>query len=537
MPRFYGFENPPRKKVESLVTELRNYPDVRPLLTFPFTLNERRRNALEMIATGKIDIDRLIDLLKSEDFVERNAGFYILSHYDLPKLSKEKKQIILSILEQMGRDQSWEVRMAVAKSLRNLGEEALSILEELSRDKYSEVRRAVAEVLGNLGEEALSILEELSRDIDFEVRIKVAKALGNLGEKALPILEKLSRDRAWTIRVAAIQSKISIYIKKKGESALSILKELSGDESYEVRIAVAEVLGNLGEEALPILKKMSKDEERAVRRAVAEVLGNLGERGLSILKELSGDIYKSVRIAVAKALGNLGEKALPILEELSRDENKEVREAARSSIVRIKGYGYKYLLPTQKPLFATPETKELLERLRKLRGIAEKLKERFGDDFIGIVILGSMAKGYLSEESDTDYGIIATDLNVLKEFRKMAEAENLNPCSPHYAEVKENEISGNKNILFCGIFLGDEQKLRKLQKIVIQTTRQDEWDGIRRIIMENETRLFKAAERFNIPDEGMEKIKICAALLRVPPSYDEMIEIVKRRASENLVQD
>jgi len=65
---------------------------------------------------------------------------------------------------------------------------------------------------------------------------------------------------------------------------------------------------------------------------------------------------------------------------------------------------------------------------------------------------------------------------------------------------------------------------------------ESEWDKIRRTIMSEETDLSKAALRFGIPDEEVEKIKICAILLRVPPSYDEMIEIVEKRANENLAQ-
>jgi predicted nucleotidyltransferase len=279
---------------------------------------------------------------------------------------------------------------------------------------------------------------------------------------------------------------------------------------------------------------MSKDEVSVVREAVAKALGNLGEQSLPILEKMSKDENLDVRKAAIQArikiiVESKGEQSLPILEKMSKDEVDAVRKAAKTAIAQLKKGGYKYLLSTQKPLFATPETKVLAERIKKLQEIAQKLKEKFKDKFIGITILGGMAKGYLREESDLDWGIIAKDKKVSEEFQKIAKSLNL--CHEHYAEVsKKNEVLKNKDVLFYGLFFGDHKELRKLQKIAFQNMDKNEWDDIRRHIMINETNLFKAAERFNINEEEMERLCQFATLLRVPPSYNEALEIVKKRA-------
>lgn len=77
-------------------------------------------------------------------------------------------------------------------------------------------------------------------------------------------------------------------------------------------------------------------------------------------------------------------------------------------------------MATRKPLFATPETKDLIEKIRKLERISERLKKEFGDDFVGIIIFGSTAKGYRLEESDIDWGIIAKNEKVPERFREIA---------------------------------------------------------------------------------------------------------------------
>jgi len=377
MPKFYSLEHPPKETVEKLNKELREHPEVKPRLSFPFSLNEKRRGAMKMIQTEKTDEDKVLELLKGSDFVERRAGAYLL---DKTSFSGEKKEIVLPILEALAKDKS--------------------------EDGF--IRRAATQ------------------------------ALGNLGEKALPVLETLAKDKS----------------------------------------------------------------------------------GYAIIRE-----------EAIQALGYLGEKALSILEVLRKDESGFVRRATIQAIMRIKikRGGYNYLLSTQKPLFATLETEQLAERIKKLQEITQKLKDKFGSKFIGLTIFGSTAKGYSNKRSDLDWGIIAKDKEVLDEFKNIA-AESFHLCHEHYAGVDErNRTLSHLDVLFCGLFFGDQKELRKIQEIALQDMDEESWDTIRKDIMENETNLFKAVQRFEIQEEEIRKIKQLAVLLRAPPSYKETLEIVKRR--------
>ena len=235
-----------------------------------------------------------------------------------------------------------------------------------------------------------------------------------------------------------------------------------------------------------------------------------------------------VRQAVAQALGNLGEKALSILEIMSKDKGNswDVRRAVAQAIaqIQLEENNSKSLLSTRKPLFATLEIESLMGKIQKLHEITEKLKKEFSDKFIGLTIFGSVAKGYSTKESDTDWGIIAKDIMVSIKFQKMAGTLSL--CHEHYAGVDENsKILENEDILFYGLFFGDFNELRKLQKVTLENMNKKQWDIIRKNIENNETNLDKAAKRFNISKEEMEKIKVFSSLLRVPLSYNKTLEL------------
>jgi HEAT repeat protein len=575
MPEFRSLEKPSGKEIKELIRKLEGYPKIKPRLTFPFVLNERRKSSLEMLRTGKINLNKVIELLKSDDFVEIIAGLYFLKRVSL---SEENKKIIFPILRNLSKYNLREIRELVAQILENFGKEAMPILKELSNDEHVSVSMIAAQTIVNIivkseGEEKLAILEKLSRDSNEYIRESVVQALRNFGEEAIPVLEKLSRDESNLVRAAVAQ--VLGNLGNLGKKALPILERLSRDEYDSVRAAVAETLENFGEEAMPILEELSKDDNENViilavqtkikilakikneeelfiilgslardkslyvRLALAQALGNLGEKALPILEILSRDEHPLVREAVARSLSNLGKKALRILENLTKDSDWEVRKAAKLSIAIIRGGGYKYLISTQKPLFATPETEALIKRIRTLEGIVERLKNRFGDEFIGLIALGSISKGYFVEESDIDYAIIATNKNVLEEFKRMAEKESIILDFGYYVEINQEneilkcviaeggeEILTDEEVLFCGIFFGDRGKLKEIQKRAIQRMKSKRWDNIRKKIMREETDLEKLCERLKIPEEEMERLILATILLRVPPSYNEVKKLL-----------
>lgn len=235
----------------------------------------------------------------------------------------------------------------------------------------------------------------------------------------------------------------------------------------------------------------------------------------------------------------LKERVLPLLERLAEDKDSSVREQAIIALDKIKDRSKSklWLLATKKPLFTTPYTKELAERILEIKKIVKEMKDKFGDRFIGIVIFGSTAKGYFTPTSDLDWCVIAKDKEVLEYFEKIAQELKLPLCQEHYIEVDETykaKTKTNIKILFYGLFLGDREMLHKVQKNTLESMDPkkypQEWDGIRKIIMGYELDLLKASRRFGIDEEKMERIKVFSALLRVPPTYNEALEIVRRRA-------
>src|SRR3989338_8271400 len=239
MPKFNSLEQPSKELMEKITKELYEHSEVKPRLIFPFPLSEERNEALEMIKTEKIDEEKLLKLLKSNDFIEKKAGFYLFNKINI-KFSEEKQEKFLPILEAMSKDKDRDVRQSVAQAMGNSGEKSLPILEAMSKDRDWNVRRSVAQghikiIIETKGEKSLPILETMSKDEDWDVRQSVAQALGNLGEKSLPILEAMSKDEDW-------------YVRQE----------------------VAQALGNLGEKSLPILEAMSKDKDWNVRRSAIQ---------------------------------------------------------------------------------------------------------------------------------------------------------------------------------------------------------------------------------------------------------------------------
>lgn len=365
--------------------------------------------------------------------------------------------------------------------------------------------------------------------------------------KALAIIEQMGGNKGGDIQEAMTQARVKIIIETKGKEDLSILEQMSKDKNRDVQEAAIQALGNLGEKALLILeqKQISKDEDEDIREAAAQakvkiIIETKGKQALPALEQMSRDLGggRHVQRAAAQARVKIiieteGKKALPILKQMNKDKNWYIQEAAAQALKKAKGAKeHKWLLATRKPLFATPHTKELAERILKIQEIVKNLKEKYKDDFVGLTIFGSTAKGYFTKrlfhQSDLDWGIIARKKEVSEEFKKMAKSLYL--CFEHYVGMNEKyQIQQNEGMLFYGLFFGDYTKLLEIQKEFLENTSKEKWDEIRKDILENETHLYKAEERFGLTKEEMEKIIQTTALLRVPPSYEETLKIVGKR--------
>lgn len=445
MPKFFSLEKPKKEKVEEINQELKEFPELKPRLTFNFPLNENRRSALEMInREQEVDSEKIMQLIQSRDFVERNAGLYLISQK--PDFSEEDKKEILQILDGMVQDRDEDVKKVALRAKVNL------VL--MAQDEES--------------------LEKISKDKDWMVRRAVVQVLGNFGDKYLPILERISKDDK------------DLYVKE---------------------LARAQVLINRGEKSLPTLEKMSRDKHFSVRESAIEILGQIGKKSLPILEQMM------------------------LKEEI--DHLKDLIHATLNNLSIPSESFRKWLFATQKPLFATPFTKELSEKIIALENISQLVKDKFGDKFIGLTIFGSMSKGYANKKSDLDWGFIAENKEAAECFNDLVElSPNLRPCDWGRYSVglgAGDPIEQHQDALFYGLFFGDRKQLLKLQKEVLNNISEEDWDKIRKHIMEHETNLDKIAHRVEIKNSELEQIRQISALLRVPLSYNETLKMFESK--------
>jgi HEAT repeat protein len=90
------------------------------------------------------------------------------------------------------RDNDWQVRMAAAMALEEIGPRATEavpvLIQTLEKDKKEDVRRAAAEALGSIKPTAIEVISVLTRALEDQcayVRWAAAKALGAITERRL----------------------------------------------------------------------------------------------------------------------------------------------------------------------------------------------------------------------------------------------------------------------------------------------------------------------------------------------------------------
>lgn len=468
-PGFNFFESPTLEKVEKMNEMLSKYPELKPQMTFIVGLNERRKNALKMIKTGEINQNQVLDLLESKDIIEQDSGLRLLME-KTHGVSQENIQRLQSILANNGsKDEKTETieRIKVKIILETQKEKAPDILKKLVKDKKWETRKAAIEGLGIIGDKKfLPLLEDLCKDRN-----------PNPPEENTAERSKISK--------SAAKSAISIILNDQKEKSFEKLSYLLGygKLNEQAKKEVAKGLGRLeNTDALDVLNqgdqlvifKDGSSVQEATKEAIISVICNIaknqGEKAIPQLKELCGFTdNRYVRQAAAKSWARIiiesqGEKAPDILEKTFQNYGAEIQDA-----VNFEKNKHQWLLVSQKPMFATPHTKELAEKFLKLEKITQQIKNEFKDGFFGLIVYGSSTKGYYNK-TDLDYKIIVKNTNNYEHFIYERFAE-LMPQFHSYESHGQIIIDENKKIidrehpdLFSGLFLGDREELFQIQK-------------------------------------------------------------------------
>ena len=212
---------------------------------------------------------------------------------------------------------------------------------------------------------------------------------------------------------------------------------------------------------------------------------------------------------------------------VTAQEKKPPEKAGRAEFGRgrFKGFDRMWLLGSRKPLFATPATRELVERLAAVQKISRALKKEFGKKFVGVLVVGSTAKGYFKPASDLDYVVVTSDKKAADRFEEIGRGNGIKLCASYDVDPTFERSPSMKH-LFKGVFFGDRKKLAEAQRRFVQQASGDAWSEVIQYVKYHEGDLEKAVKRFGVPSGEREKLRLAAWLLRVPPPLGEMRKIM-----------
>jgi len=281
----------------------------------------------ELVAASRETIDQLMSILKSSDVAQRAACCCALAQMGpearlaaelVAPLVSDMEEVPMMQMASCGRRIPPEMlmpRCAAIKALGNMGAtgNAKAVAQGL-RDSNWQVRLAAAEAMAQLGEEAHSYIAALLgclRDDFHFVRAAVCKALGALRTpEALPGLAQAFDDPSAPVRCSALTAACEL-VKDAEEYCHEVFKAIT-DSDAEVRAAAVLCLSrhsSVAECYVGVVATQLMDASPEVRAAAVSGLGNMGTAGRGFQDEVSfmmNDPSEMVRQAAAGALEQLG---------------------------------------------------------------------------------------------------------------------------------------------------------------------------------------------------------------------------------------
>lgn len=291
---------------------------------------------------------------------------------DHPALSKENRELVVSLLMQLLEDENHHVRDAASAALRRVGESsARSVLDELN----SPDAKARKDAIHSLGQSlilreipaAIPPLIEALFDEDPEIRYLAAKSLRYAkDQRTVTPLNACLLDVDPKVRQEAVEG----LRRRRDPRILDPLVHCLQDDSPGVRRTAACALGELGDQAArDALEQCKNDDDRDVRDAAARSLGMLGPDPRTdphILIRSRDPIKRSTALA---ALGEGRDEAdLELITGALNDEDAGVRRTAAEALCGFSNHG-----AVQPLLNALADTDENVRKyaLRALQGIKD----------------------------------------------------------------------------------------------------------------------------------------------------------------------
>jgi|GEM_PF-4631265 len=185
------------------------------------------------------------------------------------------------------------------------------------------------------------------------------------------------------------------------------------------------------------------------------------------------------------------------------------------------------------PWLAAKDPKVVAERIGIVASALRELKatHKKPGEVVGVVVLGSTAKGYPEKDSDLDCAFVGSK-DAANRFDELLADKGVFTDFIHVPPNPERIPSGFHPMLFHGMFIGDKDAFRNLQAQVVSRMGNPQWKDCVRDVEMHQTNLLEGMYRHNVYARpvrikdvgGLAYHLMKAALIRVPSSdRDEVI--------------
>lgn len=230
----------------------------------------------------------------------KGKNFYTLKKYLASSNSQLKIKAIeqlayynskeaIDLLENYAKGPSYEIRLAVAKSIKSLNRPKLdkrhmAIIKRLVNDPYELV---ASTALKAVKADGLAFLKEVySNNPKINIKKTAAYQLVNLGPEGFEYFFSQLKNESSTMRLQLLE-----YIEIKDPKILPYLKIYLKDENLFVRSSLMQMIYNSPLDVSELLQVLAYDDEFMIRKMAIDSLLNRGEQGMDILQKLMDSNY------------------------------------------------------------------------------------------------------------------------------------------------------------------------------------------------------------------------------------------------------
>ncbi len=259
--------------------ELEKFPELKPKLAAFWPLSENRKKAVSMIENKYANEAEILNLIESDDFAERNGGYYLFKYLNNPSEDFVKKALktISTIIGEAGEEIDGQERNAkftiLARNIGYLGKDSLPLIKTTFDNRFFSNRLGLFHSLEIIGEDAIPFLRDIFCRKNFDWPW-VLDALEKIGIKAVPVLKELLkiREKEHFIKNSVEDAIIRIENKqdKASETTAADNNDLKSKERLEIFASKKPVFASLH---TAILAEQA-NKLNGIKKEMAEHFGN-----------------------------------------------------------------------------------------------------------------------------------------------------------------------------------------------------------------------------------------------------------------------